>query len=52
MERIAEIIFFLKENIINFSRKYILAEEAKKIKILTSKFKDNTGILGAGLLFK
>ncbi len=43
---------FLKKNIINFARKYILAEEAKKIKILTSKFKDNTGILGAGLLFK
>ena len=43
---------FLKNNIIKFTRKYILAKDAKKIKILVSKFKDNTGILGAGLLFK
>ena len=43
---------FLKNNIIKFTKKYILAKEAKKIKISVSKFKDNTGILGAGLLFK
>ena len=43
---------FLKNNIIKFTRKYILAKDAKKIKILVSKFKDNTGILGSGLLFK
>ncbi len=43
---------FLKKNIIKFTRKYILANEVKKIKILSSKFKDNTGILGSGLLFK
>ena len=33
-------------------RKYILADEIKKISIVTSKLKDNTGLLGAGLLFK
>ncbi len=33
-------------------RKFILAEEVKKIQIKTSKLKDNTGLLGAGLLFK
>ena len=43
---------FLKNNIIKFTKKYILAKEAKKIKISVSKFKDSTGILGAGLLFK
>ena len=43
---------FLKNNIIKFTKKYILAKDAKKIKISVSKFKDNTGILGAGLLFK
>tara|TARA_Y100001970_G_C14158619_1_gene817144 strand:+ start:704 stop:1537 length:834 start_codon:yes stop_codon:yes gene_type:complete len=43
---------FLKNNIIKFTKKYILAEDAKNIKILVSKFRENTGILGAGLLFK
>jgi glucokinase len=43
---------FLKNNIIKFTKKYILAKDAKKIKISVSKFRDNTGILGAGLLFK
>ena len=43
---------FLKNNIIKFIKKYILAKDAKKIKISVSKFRDNTGILGAGLLFK
>ena len=43
---------FLKNNIIKFTKKYILAEDAKNIKVLVSKFKENTGILGAGLLFK
>ncbi len=43
---------FLKNNIIKYTKKFILADEARKIKILTSKFRDNTGILGAGLLFK
>ena len=43
---------FLKKNIIKYIKQFIIADEAKKIKILTSKFKDNTGILGAGLLFK
>ena len=33
-------------------RKYILAEEVKNIKILNSKLNDDTGLLGAGLLFK
>ena len=32
--------------------KYILADEVKKITIKTSKLKDNTGLLGAGLLFR
>ncbi len=43
---------FLKNHIIKFTKKFILANDAKNIKILVSKFKDNTGILGAGLLFK
>ena len=43
---------FLKKNIIKYIKQFIIADEAKKIKILTSKFRDNTGILGAGLLFK
>ena len=43
---------FLKNNIIKFIKKYILAKDAKKIKISVSKFKENTGVLGAGLLFK
>ena len=43
---------FLKNNIIKFTKKYILAKDAKKIKISVSNFRDNTGILGAGLLFK
>ena len=43
---------FLKNNIIKFTKKYILAKDAKKIKISVSKFKENTGVLGAGLLFK
>lgn len=36
----------------NSIRNYILAEEVKTISIVTSKHKDNTGLLGAGLLFK
>ena len=38
--------------LINNIRKYILADEVKIISIITSKLKDNTGLLGAGLLFK
>ena len=43
---------FLKNNIIKFTKKYILAKDVKSIKISVSKFKENTGVLGAGLLFK
>lgn len=43
--------YFTKILISNI-RKYILADEVKKINIATSKLKDNTGLLGAGLLFK
>ena len=43
--------YFTKILISNI-RKYILADEVKKISIITSKLKDNTGLLGAGLLFK
>ena len=43
--------YFTKILISNI-RKYILADEVKKISIVTSKLKDNTGLLGAGLLFK
>ena len=43
--------YFTKILISNI-RKYILADEVKKINIVTSKLKDNTGLLGAGLLFK
>ncbi len=39
-----------KKMLIKNIRSYILADEVKKIKILTSKLKDNTGLLGAGLL--
>lgn len=38
--------------LISSIRNYILAEEVKTISIITSKHKDNTGLLGAGLLFK
>ena len=43
--------YFTKILITNI-RKYILADEVKKISIIPSKLKDNTGLLGAGLLFK
>ena len=43
--------YFTKILISNI-RKYILADEVKRINIITSKLKDNTGLLGAGLLFK
>ena len=43
---------YFKKMLIKYTRNYILADEVKKIKILTSKLKDNTGLLGAGLLFK
>ena len=43
--------YFTKILISNI-RKYILADEVKRINIITSKLKDNSGLLGAGLLFK
>ena len=43
---------YFTEMLISNIRKYILADEIKKISINISKFKDDTGLLGAGLLFK
>ena len=38
--------------LIKYSRNYIFAQDAKKIKILISKLKDDTGLLGAAAIFK
>ena len=43
---------YFKKILIDKIRNFILAEEVKKINIKTSKLKNNTGLLGAGLLFK
>jgi len=41
-----------KNSLIKYSRNYILSEEVKSIKFLTSKLKDDTGLLGAAAIFK
>ena len=38
--------------LIKYSRNYIFAEDTKKIKILISKLKEDTGLLGAAAIFK
>ena len=43
---------YFKKILIEYIRKFILADEVKKINIKTSKLTNNTGLLGAGLLFK
>ena len=43
---------YFKKILIEQIRKFILADEVKKINIKTSKLTNNTGLLGAGLLFK
>ena len=43
---------YFKKILIEHIRKFILADEVKKINIKTSKLINNTGLLGAGLLFK
>ena len=43
---------YFKKMLIKYTTNYILADDVKKIKILTSQLKDNTGLLGAGLIFK
>ncbi len=43
---------YFRKTLIYHIRKYILADEVKKISIKTSKLKNDTGLLGAGLLFK
>ena len=45
-------IAYFKKILIDHIRKFILADEVKKINIKTSKLTDNTGVIGAGLLFK
>ena len=40
-----------KKEVIQNTRRFILAGDVKKIKILTSQFRDITGVLGSGLLF-
>lgn len=45
-------IAYFKKILIDHIRKFILADEVKKINIKTSKLTNNTGLLGAGLLFK
>ena len=41
-----------KKLLIKYSRDFILSEDVKKIKFLTSKLKDDTGLLGAAAIFK
>ena len=41
-----------KNLLIKYSRNYILSEDIKKIKFLTSKLKNDTGLLGAAAIFK
>ena len=41
-----------KNLLIKYSRNYILSENVKKIKFLTSKLKNDTGLLGAAAIFK
>lgn len=45
-------IAYFKKILIDHIRKFILADEVKKINIKTSKLTDSTGVIGAGLLFK
>ena len=45
-------IAYFKKILIDHIRKFILADEVKKINIKISKLTDNTGVIGAGLLFK
>jgi len=40
-----------KKEVIQNTRRFILATDVKKIKIVSSQFKDITGVLGSGLLF-
>ena len=41
-----------KNLLIKYTRNYILAEDVKKIKILISKLKNDTGLLGAAAVFR
>ena len=41
-----------RNSLIKHSRNYIFAKDAKKIKILISKLKNDTGLLGAASIFK
>ena len=41
-----------KKLLIKYSRNYILSEDVKNINFLTSKLKDDTGLLGAAAIFK
>lgn len=41
-----------RNSLIKYSRNYIFAQDTKKIKILISKLKDDTGLLGAAAIFK
>lgn len=41
-----------KNSLIKYTRNYILSKDVKKIKFLTSKLKDDTGLLGAAAIFK
>ena len=38
--------------LIKYTRNYILSKDVKKIKILISKLKEDTGLLGAAAIFK
>ena len=42
----------LKKLLIKHTKDFILAKELKKMKIETSKLKDNTGLIGAASIFK
>jgi glucokinase len=44
--------FKFRNLLIKYTRNYILSEDVKKIKILISKSKDDTGLLGAAAVFK
>ena len=44
--------FKFRNLLIKYTRNYILSEDVKKIKILISKLKDDTGLLGAAAVFK
>jgi len=44
--------FKFRNLLIRYTRNYIFSEDVKKIKILISKLKDDTGLLGAAAVFK